>query len=189
MEEVYKLTNNPKALEDWLNKFAEEKGIKAPNVNREKLDQIPKEVPSPEKIQREGGELKEKVAGGISETQKKIHEGKKQLNRYQPPTVSPQLSEDMFKLKEDQFRLNLGSDPRKDPRFINRVNNAQKWFKDQPNPLRRAIDDAKDTAIEWGGKAWRFAIDLGKEAINAYNNVNQFDEKVDPKYKNLRYKP
>jgi hypothetical protein len=185
MEEAYKLANNPKALGDWLNKFAEEKGIKAPQVDKEKLDNIPEEIRPPEKIQNDGKTLQQEVEKKLNNTREKIHEGKKQLNRYQPPTVSPQLSEDMFKLKEDQFRLNLGSDPRKDPRFINRVNDAQKWFKGQPNPYARFRSDVLNVAKSAG----QFVIDLGKEVINTYKAVDQFDKTVDPKYRNIRYKP
>jgi len=75
------------------------------------------------------------------------------------------------------------------PKFKAYEEEARKWANGQTSPPLRVMNNVKDTAIEWGGKAWRFAIDLGKEAINAYNNVNQFDEKGDPKYKNLRYKP
>jgi hypothetical protein len=174
MEEVSKLTSNPEALEKWLNKFAEEKGIKAPNVNKEKLDNIPEEV-KPEKIQEEGKALQERVEGKLNKTRNVIHDERDKLRKYQTPTVSPQLSgEDMFKLKEEEFRLNFGSDPSKDPRFINHANKAQEWFKNQQNPYERFGSDVW-SVTKWAG---RFAINLGEKAIDVYNAANQANEHI-----------
>jgi hypothetical protein len=169
MEEVAKLRSNPEALEKWLNEFAKGQGIQPPNVNKEALDNIPKELHKEEDIKRQGEALQKSVEEKMKNTRGEIHKGKKEIERYQLPTVSPQLSEDMFKLKEENFRLNLGSDPRKDPRFINHANKAQEWYKKQPNPLIRLRDDT----IKLGSKAVQFLEDVGGEVLTVYNNANQ----------------
>jgi hypothetical protein len=115
-----------------------------------------------EDIKKEGEELRKEVAGRIDDTRKKISEERKKLERYQPPTAPPQLSEDMFKLKEDEFRLNLERSPKNDPRFTPHANKAKEWYKNQPNPLRRVFNDV----IDLGDTAGQHVIDLGKKAIN-----------------------
>jgi hypothetical protein len=141
MEEVAKLRSNPEALEKWLNEFAKGQGIQPPNVNKESLNNIPNEVPKPENIQKQGEALQKKVEEKIGNTRGEISNERKKLERYQTPKVSPRLSEDMFKLKEDEFRLNLGPKPQNDPRFILHANKAEEWFKNQPGPLQRPIKD------------------------------------------------
>jgi hypothetical protein len=185
MEEVAKLRSNPEALEKWLNEFAKEQGIQPPDVNKEKLNNIPNEVPREEDIKKEGEKLQKKVAGRIDDTREKISEERKKLERYQPPTVPPQLSENMFRLKEDEFRLNLGLSPKNDPRFTPHANKAKEWYKNQPNPLRRAFNDVVDLGVGAG----QFVIDLGKNAINTVNAVDQAARKIDSQYENIRYKP
>jgi hypothetical protein len=162
MEEVAKLRSNPEALEKWLNEFAKEQGIQPPNVNKEELNNIPNEVPRQEDIKKEGEKLQNKVAGRIDDTRKKISEERKKLERYQPPTVPPQLSEDMFKLKEDEFRLNLERSPKNDPRFTPHANKAKEWYKNQPNPLRRVFNDV----IDLGNTAGQHVVNFGKKFIN-----------------------
>jgi hypothetical protein len=164
MEEVAKLRSNPEALEKWLNEFAKEQGIQPPNVNKEELNNIPNEVPRQEDIKKEGEELRRKVAGRIDNTREKISEERKKLERYQPPTVSPQLSEDMFRLKEDEFRLNLGRKPQNDPRFTPYANKAKEWYKNQPNPLRRVFNDV----IDLGNAAGQHVVNFGEKFINFF---------------------
>jgi hypothetical protein len=155
-------------LEKWLNEFAKGQGIQPPNVNKEALENIPNELRK-EDIKGQGEELRKSVEEKMKSTRGEIHKGKREIERYQLPTVSPQLSEDMFKLKEENFRLNLGSDPRKDPRFINRANKAQEWYEKQPNPFIRLRDDT----INLGPKLVRLLKEAGEEAVNAYNDANQ----------------
>jgi len=189
MEEVANLRSNPEALEKWLEEFAKGQGIQPPNVNKERLDNIPNEVRKPEDIQKQGEALQKRVEDKIGDTQKHLSEEKKRLERYQPPTVSPQLSKNTFKLKEDEFRLNFGLKPQNDPRFIPHANEAKEWFKNQPNVYERFGSDV----IDLGKKGGRFAINLGKGAINnvkeSINAINQWDKNAPPEYRNLRYKP
>ncbi len=185
MEEVAKLRSNPEALEKWLNEFAKGQGIQPPNVNRERLDNIPKEVPTEEGIQSQGKELQERVAGKMNNTRGEISNERKKLERYQPPTASPQLSENMFKLKEDEFRLNFGLKPQNDPRFISHANKAKEWYKNQPNPYVRFGTDV----IDLGKEAGRFFINLGKEAIDTAKAWHQAAREIDSRYGNIRYKP
>jgi hypothetical protein len=185
MEEVAKLRSNPEALEKWLNEFAKEQGIKSPNVNRERLDNIPKEVPEARNIQSKGEELQKRVEGKIDDIQRKISEGKENLKKYQTPKVSPQLSEDMFRLKENEFRLNPGLKPQNDPRFSFHAKKAKEWSEEQPGVYGRAINDV----INLGGKSGQFVINLGKEVINNIEAWDKAAKEIDSKYGNIRYKP
>jgi hypothetical protein len=164
MEEVAKLRSNPEALEKWLNEFAKEQGIQPPNVNKEELNNIPNEVPRPEDIKKEGEELRKKVAGGIDDTREKISEERRKLEKYQPPAVSPRRSEDMFRLKEDEFRLNFGLKPQNDPRFIPHANKAKEWYKNQPNPYVRFGRDV----IDLGNAAGQHVVNFGEKFINFF---------------------
>jgi hypothetical protein len=180
MEEVAKLRSNPEALEKWLNEFAEGKGIRSPEVDEKKLGEVKKEVPPPEKIQQEGKKLQEEVDKKIDATQKEISQRQDELGNYNPPKAQ------LFRLQAPEFELR--SDPN-NPKFKAYERQAQKWFKEQPNPLRRAINDVKDTAIEWGGKAGRFAIDFGKEVINNVEAWHKAAREIDSRYGNIRFKP
>jgi len=147
------------------------------------LDRISEEVPKPENIQRQGEALQKRVEEKLGKTREELSNERKKLERYKTPTVSPRLSEDMFKLKGDEFRLNFGLKPQNDPRFIPHANKAKEWYKNQPNPYERFLSDVVDSASKAGG----FVINLGKTAINSINAINKFDK--NPEYRWLRYKP
>jgi hypothetical protein len=180
MEEVAKLRSNPEALEKWLNEFAEGKGIRSPEVDENKLEGVKQEVPPPEKIQENGKQLQGEVGKKIADTQQEISRRQNELKSYNPPRAK------FFNLKVPDIDLRFNP---KNPKLQAYEKEAQKWFKDQTSPPIRFLNDAKDTAIEWGGKAKQFFIDLGKEVINNAKAVDQAAREIDSKYGPIRKKP
>jgi len=176
IEEVAKLRSNPSALEKWLNEFAQGQGIRGPRVDEKKLEGIQKEVPKPEDIQEKGKQLQGEVLQQIDATRKEISQGRDELRTFNPRKAR------LFEFQAPNIDLRFNP---KDPKLQAYEREAQKWFKEQPNPLRRAINDVKDTAIDFGNKAKQFAIDLSKTV----NNIEQFNRNSDPKYKIPRYSP
>jgi hypothetical protein len=180
MEEVAKLRSNPEALEKWLNEFAKGQGIRSPKVDEKKLEGIPEEVSKPEDIQEKGKQLQGEVSQQIDATRNEISQRQKELRTFNPRKAK------LFNLQAPSIDLRFNP---KDPKFQAYERKAQEWFKEQPNPLRRAINDVKDTAIEWGGKAGRFAIDFGKEVINNVEAWHKAAREIDSRYGNIRFKP
>jgi len=157
MEEVAKLRSNPEALEKWLNEFAKGQGIRSPKVDEKRLEGIQNEVPDPEKVQEKGKQLQGEVNQQIGDTQEELSQRKKELESDRPPKAK------LFNLQAPGIDLRFNPN---DPKFKAYEKEAQKWFKEQTNPPIRFLNDVKDTAIEWGGKAGRFVIDKAKNSPN-----------------------
>ena len=132
MEEVAKLRSNPEALEKWLNEFAKEQGIRGPKVDEEKLEGISGKVPKEKDIQKKGQELELKVGEKIAETQNEISQGQDEISRFN--TRKAKLFE--FQKPDLDLRFNLNN-----PELKAYEEEAWKWFKRQPNPIRRAFND------------------------------------------------
>jgi len=145
MEEVAKLRSNPEALEKWLNEFAEGKGIRRPDVDEEKLENIKDEVPSPQNIQDKGQQLQGEVREKIDATQKDISRRQQELKSYNPQKAK------LFNLQATDIDLRFNP---KDPKLQAYEKDAQKWFKEQPSIPVRIFNDGKDV-VKWG-------IDLGQ---------------------------
>jgi hypothetical protein len=184
LEEVAKLRSNPEALEKWLNEFANEQGIRSPKVNEAKLERVPEEVPNPEGIQGKGKQLQGEVSQQIGNTQKEISQKQNELKNYRPQKAK------LFNLQAPTLELKF--DPN-NPKFKAYEREGQEWFEGQTAPPIRLFNNVKDKAIEFGGwaggKIGGFVIDLGKNAINTYNAVNQAAREIDSRYGNIRYKP
>jgi len=180
MEEVAKLRSNPEALEQWLNEFAKGQGIRSPNVDEKQLERIKDEVPTPEKVQKEGKQLQEEANRQISNAQGALSQRKKELESYSTPKAQ------LFNLQAPKINLSFYTN---DPKFKLYEENARSWFINQPSPISRAVGDAKDTAIGAG----RFVIDLGKDlGKKVINNIEAWEKaarEIDSKYGNIRYKP
>ena len=153
MEEVAKLRSNPEALEKWLNEFAEGKGIRSPEVDENKLEGVKKEVSPPEKIQQEGKQLQEEVDEKMGAIQKEISQRQEELRKYNPPKAK------FFNLQVPDIDLRFNP---KDPKLQAYEKEAQRWFKEQPNPLRRAVNDVVD--LGKGAKEY-----FSKKFINSPN--------------------
>jgi hypothetical protein len=160
MEEVSKLRSNPEALEKWLNEFAKEQGIRSPKVDEKRLEGIQNEVPDPEKVQEKGKQLQGEVNQQIGDTQRELSRRKKELESDRTPKAK------FFNLQKPNIDLRFNL---KDPKLQAYERDAQKWFKEQPNPFRRPINDVVDFGADWGGKAKGFVIDLSKKFINSPN--------------------
>jgi len=132
MEEVAKLKDDPKALEEWLTKFAEEQGIQGPNVNKDELQGVIKGVPSQESINQRGEELRRDVNNVIKDSTNVINEKEAQLRLFNPRNA------ELFKIQP--FMIKLDFDP-KDPTFQAYRNQALGWYKAQDNPFKRFGQD------------------------------------------------
>jgi hypothetical protein len=139
MEEVAKLRSNPEALEQWLNEFAKQQGIRSPNVDEKKLGGIQSEVPDPKKVQQEGEQLQKEVGDKINATQKEISQRQNELRKYSPPKAK------LFNLQAPKLELKF--DPN-NPQFKAYERQAQEWFMNQPSSLQRPIEDLRN-------RAWR----------------------------------
>jgi hypothetical protein len=128
MEEVAKLKDDPRALEEWLTKFAEEQGIQGPNVNKAELEKVGKEVPSQKSIGEKGEELRRDVNNVLSDVRHSIDEKEAQLRLFNPRTAEP------FQIRP--FVINLAFNP-KDPTFQAYTNQARGWYGAQDNPFKR----------------------------------------------------
>jgi hypothetical protein len=158
-------------------------GIRSPNVDEKKLEGVPKEVPNPEDIKKKGQELEKDVEKKIDDTQKQIEQRRNALKNYSPPKAK------LFNLQAPKIDLSFNPN---DPKFKLYEENARSWFINQPNPLKRAVGDAWDTAVripEVGKKVGRFVIDLGEEVINNIEAWNKAANEIDSKYGKIRYKP
>ncbi len=173
MEEVAKLRSNPEALEKWLNEFAQGQGIRSPDVDVKKLEGVKNEVPDPKKVQEQGKQLQQEVDKKIADTQKEISQRQKELRDYNPPKA------ELFKLQAPELKLKF--DPN-NPQFKAYEREAQEWFEGRTETPIRVLNNVKDTTIRLGGWIGRHAINLGKEAINA---MEQVDRSLDPKAKIL----
>jgi hypothetical protein len=157
MEEVAKLRSNPEALEKWLNEFAKQQGIRSPNVNEGELEGISEDgVPKPEDIRKRGQELEREVSEKIAEKRNEISQGLNEISLFNPRKAK------LFEFKVPT--LNLGFDLN-DPKLKAYEEQAQKWFKAQPNPVRRAVNDV----VNLGKEAKGFVIDYSKKFINSPN--------------------
>jgi hypothetical protein len=160
MEEVAKLRSSPEALEQWLNEFAKQQGIRGPNVDEKKLEGIQNEVPDPKKVQQEGKQLQEEVDKKINATQQEISQRRDELRKYSPPKAK------LFNLQVPELELKFNPN---NPQFKAYEKQAQEWFKEQPNIAKRLLNNVKDTSIQAGAGVKQFVIDLGKKAINFPN--------------------
>jgi hypothetical protein len=153
MEEVAKLRSNPEALEQWLNEFAKQQGIRSPNVDEKKLEGIQSEVPDPEKVQQEGEQLQKEVGDKINATQKEISQRQNELRKYSTPKAK------FFNLQAPKLELKF--DPN-NPQFKAYERQAQEWLEGQSKPPIRLFNNVKNDAIRFGGWLGRSAINLGK---------------------------
>jgi hypothetical protein len=160
MEEVAKLRSSPEALEQWLNEFAKQQGIRGPNVDEKELEGIQNEVPGPKKVQQEGKQLQEEVDKKINATQQEISQRRDELRKYSPPKAK------LFNLQVPELELKFNPN---NPQFKAYEKQAQEWFKEQPNIAKRLLNNVKDTSIQAGAGVKQFVIDLGKKAINSPN--------------------
>jgi hypothetical protein len=180
MEEVAKLRSNPEALEQWLNEFAKGQGIRSPNVDEKKLEGVKDEVPTPEKVQKEGKQLQEEVNRQIDNTQEELSRRKKELKNYSTPKAQ------LFNLQAPELELKF--DPN-NPKFKAYERQVQEWLEGQTLPPIRLLNNVKDTAIRGGVQAGQFVINLGKEVINNIEAWDKAAKEIDSKYGNIRYKP
>jgi len=155
MEEVAKLRSNPEALEKWLEEFAKGQGIRSPNVDERRLEDVRDEVPPPEKVQQEGKQLQKEVEKKIGDTQNEISQRREDLKNYSPPKAK------LFNLQAPNIDLRFNPN---DPKLQANEKYAQKWFKDQPSIPVRIFNDGKDI-VKWG-------IDLGKNITKKLNSPN-----------------
>jgi hypothetical protein len=133
MEEVAKLRSNPEALEKWLNEFAKQQGIRSPNVNEGELERISEGgVPKPEDIRKRGQELEREVSEKIAEKRNEISQELNEISLFNPRKAK--LFE--FQKPDLDLRFNLN-----DPKLKAYEKQAWEWFKGQPNPIRRALND------------------------------------------------
>ncbi|NAZ24074.1 MAG: hypothetical protein GU346_06450 [Thermocrinis sp.] len=183
IEEVAKLRSNPEALEKWLNEFAKGQGIKSPDVDEKKLEGVPREVPNPEDIKKKGQELEKDVEKKIDDTQKQIEQRRNALKNYSPPKAK------LFNLQAPKIDLSFNPN---DPKFKLYEEYARRWFINRPSPVKRALEDALDTAArapEVAKKVGGFVIDLGRKVFNTIETVEKAANEIDSKYGNIRYKP
>jgi hypothetical protein len=180
MEEVAKLRSSPEALEQWLNEFAKQQGIRGPNVDEKKLEGIQNEVPDPKKVQQEGKQLQEEVDKKINATQQEISQRRDELRKYSPPKAK------LFNLRVPELELKFNPN---NPQFKAYEKQAQEWFEGQSKPPIRLFNNVKNDAIRFGGWLGQSAINWGKEVINNANAVDQAAREIDSKYGPIRYKP
>jgi hypothetical protein len=146
MEEVAKLRSNPEALEKWLNEFAKEQGIRRPDVNEKELENI--KVPTPESVREKGQKLDVEIGEKIADKRNEISQGLDELKLFNPRRAN--LFD--FEKKDLDFRFNLN-----DPKLKAYEKEAWKWYKAQPNPIRRAWNDFTDLPNqlkEFSKEAW-----------------------------------
>jgi hypothetical protein len=170
MEEVAKLRSNPEALEQWLNEFAKQQGIRGPNVDEEELENIPKGVPKPEDIQKKGKELEVGIGEKIAEARKQISQALFELKLFNPPKAKP------FELKPLNLNLGFNLD---DPTLKAYERDARRWYKEQPNPVKRAIIDLGNVVKEveqWSKEAYeklkKLAINIPKKEPPNYPSLS-----------------
>jgi len=75
--------------------------------------------------------------------QKEISQRQEELRKYNPPKAK------FFNLQVPDIDLRFNP---KDPKLQAYEKEAQKWFKEQPNPLRRAVNDVVDVGKEYSKK-------------------------------------
>jgi hypothetical protein len=167
-------------LEKWLNEFAKGQGIRSPNVNEKKLEGVQNEVPTPEKVQKEGKQLQEEVNRQISNAQEALSQRKNELKHYSPPKAK------LFKLQVPKLELKF--DPN-NPKFKAYERQVQEWLEGQTRPPIRLFNNVKNTAIEFGGWLGKSAINFGKEVINNIEAWDKAAREIDSKYGNIRYRP
>ena len=162
MEEVAKLRSNPEALEKWLNKFAQEQGIKGPRVDEKRLGGISEGgVPKEEDIREKGRELKREVAETIAGNRNEISQGLDEIKLFNSRKAK------LFEFEKPTLNLSFALN---DPTLQYHEEQAQKWFKAQPNPLRRAwkdfssvIKDAEQWLKEAREKLEKLRINIPKK--------------------------